>query len=156
MIMFDEAGVARKYSGRVRVNANTNGREDKTHAISLAVLIMLVLSTSGGAWADQQPIKQGEETFKINLGGIISQYDTNLRLDSSSGQSREVNLEDAGLSEDSSSFFGEATWRFVAKHRIGVQIFALQRSGSKTTTQTIQLGDNVVPAGTNLSAESKS
>ncbi len=42
------------------------------HAISRAGLIMLALSTSGRAWADQDLIKQGEETLKINLGGIIN------------------------------------------------------------------------------------
>jgi len=134
---------------------NTTDRKDKMHAISLAGLIMLALSTSGGAWADQELIKQGEETFKINLGGIITQSNTSLRLDSSSGQSRAVDLEDAGLSEDSTGFLGWATWRFAAKHRIGLQTFSIQRNGTKTTTQTIELGDNVVPAGTTLSAESE-
>ena len=134
---------------------NTTDRKDKMHAISLAGLIMLALITSGGAWADQELIKQGEETFKINLGGIITQSNTSLRLDSSSGQSRAVDLEDAGLSEDSTGFLGWATWRFAAKHRIGLQTFSIQRNGTKTTTQTIELGDNVVPAGTTLSAESE-
>ena len=127
----------------------------KMHAISRAGLIMLALSTSGGVWADQELIKQGEETFKINLGGIITQSNTSLRLDGSSGQGREVNLEDAGLSEDSTSLLGWATWRFAAKHRVGLQTFSIQRSGSKTTTEPIELGDTVVPAGTTLSAESK-
>jgi hypothetical protein len=135
---------------------NTTGRKDKMHAISRAGLMMLTLSASGGALADQDLIKQGEETFKINLGGIINQTNTSLRLDSSSGSSREVNLADAGLSEDSSGFLGWATWRFADKHRIGIQTFTIQRSGTRTTTQTIQLGDTVVPAGTTLSAESKS
>ena len=129
--------------------------KDKMHAISRAGLIMLALKTSGGAWADQDLIKQGGETFKINLGGIINQNNTSLRLDSSSGQSREVDLEDAGLKEDSSGFLGWATWRFAANHRIGIQTFSIQRSGTKTTTESIQLGDTVVPAGTTLSAESK-
>jgi hypothetical protein len=80
----------------------------KMHGISRAGLIMLALSTSGGAWADQQLTKQGEETFKINLGGILNQNDTSLRLDGSSGQSREINLEDAGLKRDSTSLLGEA------------------------------------------------
>jgi hypothetical protein len=134
---------------------NTGGWKDKMCAIGRAGLLMLAISTSGVAWADQDLIKQGEEIFRVNLGGIINQNNTTLRLDGSSGRSREVNLEDEGLAQDSTSFFGEATWRFAAKHRIGLQAFGVQRSGTKTTTQTIQLGDNVVPAGTILSAESK-
>ena len=103
---------------------NTNSK-DKIHAISGAGLTMLALGTSGGAWGDQDLIKQGEENFKVNLGGIINQNNTSLRLDSSSGQSREFNLEDAGLKEDSSGFLGWLTWRFAANHRIGVQTFAI-------------------------------
>jgi len=154
--MFDAANLASQYTGQDRVNMKSSGWKDRMHAIGGTGLIVLALSTSGEAWAEQELIKQGEETFKVNLGGIINQNNTSLRLDSSSGSSREVNLEDAGLQEDSSSFLGEATWRFAPKHRIGVQTFAIQRSGTKVTTQDIQLGDDVVPAGTTLSAESKS
>ena len=138
------------------LNTKSIGK-DRVHVISRAGLIVLVvLSTGGGAWADQDLIKPGEETFRVKLGGIINESNTSLRLDGSSGRSREVNLEDAGLEKDSAGFLGEATWRFAANHRIGIQTFAIQRSGSKTTAQDIQLGDNVVPAGTTLSAESKS
>jgi hypothetical protein len=133
----------------------TGGWNNMRHAISGASLIVLALGGSNEVWADQALIKQGEETFTVNLGGVINQTNTTLRLDSSSGSSREVDLEDAGMNEDSASFLGAATWRFAAKHRVGIQMFTLQRSGSKTTTEAIQLGDTVVPAGTELSAESK-
>ena len=141
----------------VTEGANVNRARWKAgvHAFGLAALTMLALGTSGRAWADQELIKQGEETFKINLGGIFNQNNTTFRLDGSSGQSREIDLENAGLDKHPSSFLGEATWRFAAKHRIGIQTFAIERSASKTTTQDVQLGDNVVPAGTTLSAESK-
>lgn len=135
--------------------ASTTDWKDNMRAITHAGLMMLALSTSGAAWADQGLMKQGEETFKINLGGMITQNNTSLRLDGSSGQSREVDLEDAGLSDDSTGFLGAATWRFASKHRIGLQTFSIERSGTKTITQTIELGDNVVPAGTGLSAESE-
>jgi hypothetical protein len=156
-VALDSSGVGKANTqANWGVKMNTKDRKDTMHAISRAGLIMLALSTSGGAWADQDLIKPGEETFKVDLGGILNRNNTTLRLDSSSGQSREVNLEDTGLKQDSTSLFGEATWRFAANHRIGIQTFAIQRTATKTTTQTIQLGDNVVPAGTTLSAESKS
>lgn len=155
MIMSNGSGMAGSYTGRVSVNMNIIGRKFKTCAIDLAVVLLLAFGASDGAWADPQTIKQGEERFKINLGGIVNQNDTNLRIDGSSGQSREINLEDEGLEEDSVGLLGEVTWRFAAKHRIGLQVFAIARSGSKTTTEDLQLGDEVIPAGTLLSAESK-
>ncbi len=100
------------------------------HTIRRAGLIVLVLGTGGAAWANEEPIRHGEETFKINLGGILTRNDTTLRLDSSTGQSRAVDLEDAGLSEDSTGFLGSVTWRFASKHRIGIQTFSIQRSGT--------------------------
>jgi hypothetical protein len=146
----------KEYTDEIGANTKSTGK-DRVHVISRAGLIVLVvLSTGGGTWADQDLIKPGEETFRVKLGGIINESNTSLRLDGSSGRSREVNLEDAGLEKDSAGFLGEATWRFAANHRIGIQTFAIQRSGTKTTAQDIQLGDNVVPAGTTLSAESKS
>jgi hypothetical protein len=133
----------------------TPDRKDAMHPITKAALIALALAASGATRAEQGPIKQGEETFKINLGGIRTQTDSTLRLDGSRGQSREVDLEDAGLSDSSTGFLGSATWRFAPRHRVGVQTFSLERSGSKTTAQQIELGDSVVPAGTSLSADSK-
>jgi hypothetical protein len=125
------------------------------HTITHAGLIMLAVGASAGAWADQGLIKQGEERFKINLGGTLTQNDSSLRLDGSNGQGREVDLEDAGLSDDSTGLFASATWRFASKHRIGLQTFSIRRDGSATTAETIGLGDQSVPAGTSLSADSE-
>jgi hypothetical protein len=153
--MLNDASMVGSDPGRVGADMNIIGRKVKTYAMGLAIVLLLALNPGGGAWADPQMIKQGEESFKINLGGIVNRNDSDLRIDGSSGQSREINLEDEGLEEDSAGLLGEVTWRFAAKHRLGLQVFALERSGSKTTTEDLQLGDEVIPAGTLLSAESK-
>jgi hypothetical protein len=45
------------------VNMNKNRWIDGAHTFGLAGLTMLALSASGGAWADQDLIKQGEGDF---------------------------------------------------------------------------------------------
>ena len=124
--------------------------------IGAACLLVIALEVSGSVSAQTDVIRSGEETFKINLGGIINTTDTSLRLDGAAGRSAEVDLENAGLEDNFTSLLGAATWRFASKHRIGAQVFAIRRSASKTINQTIQLGDNVIPAGTTVSTESKS
>jgi hypothetical protein len=126
-------------------------------AISAMCLLALGWGLNASAKAEEDIIRSGEETFKINLGGIINNSNSSLRLDGSAGRSAEVDLENvAGLEDNFSSLLGAATWRFASKHRIGAEVFAIRRSASKTVNQTIQLGDTVIPAGTTVSAESKS
>ena len=99
-------------------------------------------------------IKPGQETFKINLGGIVNDFDT-LRRDGPRDRGVEVDLDDLGLKRNLSSFMGSATWRFAANHRVGLQGFQTKRSAEKTIERTLEFKDQVILAGTTLSTETK-
>jgi len=122
-----------------------------------ACLLVFGLSLTGSAMAEEDVIAPGEETFKINLGGIINNTNSKLRLDGASGRSAEIDLENVtGLDNSFSSFLTAATWRLASRHRIGLEVFAVRRSASKTVNQTLQLGDTAISAGTTVSTETKS
>lgn len=124
-----------------------------------ASALLAVLAWGSPTYAQEEEgfIAPGTETFKIGLGGVFNEADTTLRLDSSSGRSGEVDLEDvAGLERNMSSVFLLANWRFAPNHRIGLQAFQVKRDATKTTSRDIQLRDSVIPAGTQLELETES
>jgi hypothetical protein len=100
------------------------------------------------------PIRSGEERFKFNLGGVLARSDTSLRLDGQT-RGREFDLEDTlGLDKDRNTLDLEATWRFAARHRIGVRGFQLKRDAERTINETLQIEDRSFPINTTLRAES--
>ena len=98
----------------------------------------------------------GEETFILDLGGILNQFDTSLRLDGSTSRGSDINLERNGESKNLSSFEAMATWRFLPRHRVDLQYFDTKRSGSRDYTGAIDIGDATFPVGANLSVRAKS
>jgi hypothetical protein len=115
---------------------------------------LIAIGTAGCAVADDF-IKPGQETFKINLGAIVNDFDTSLRLDGPRDRGVEVDLDDLGLKRNLNSFMGSATWRIASNHRLGLQVFQTKRNAEKTTERTLEFKDQVIPAGTTLATESK-
>jgi hypothetical protein len=117
------------------------------------LLLTTLLAASGSLQAADDWIRPGEETLKLNLGGILSSNNATLRLD---GQTRgtEFNLEEVtGLNREVSSLYFAATWRFAPRHRVGVQFFETQRVATKTIDRTLVIEDNVFPINTTLRTE---
>ncbi|HXD06764.1 MAG TPA: hypothetical protein VN680_11975 [Burkholderiaceae bacterium] len=121
-----------------------------------AALLMAGLLHGTPAQAQEGLIAPGTETWKFGLGGVLNEGSTRLRLDSPSGRSGEVNLEDVtGLDRNKSSIFVLATWRFAANHRIGIQGFEVKRDADKVIERDIEFRDQVIHAGTRLHTEAK-
>ena len=120
-----------------------------------ASALLAVLAWGPPTYAQEGFIPPGTETFKIGLGGVLNEANTNLRLDSSSGRSGEVDLEEAGLDRSKTSVFLLANWRFAPNHRIGLQGFQVKRDATKITERDIQLRDSLIPAGTQLDVETE-
>jgi hypothetical protein len=128
----------------------------RNRAAAIAVCVLAIgLGWNGQARAEDDWIKPGTETWKIDLGGIINDTNTSLRLDGPRGRGTEFDLEGEGLKHDVSSFFAAANWRFAANHRIGLQVFEVKRDATKAINETIDIKDQVIPVGTTLSSESK-
>ena len=105
----------------------------------------------GGAF-----ISPYDETISITLGGIVNRFDTNVRFDGGTRQGTEIHLEDNALEKNLSSFEGGLTWRFFRAHRLDVNYFTADRSGSRTYTTEVDIGDTTYPLGATVSAKAKS
>lgn len=103
----------------------------------------------------QNFITPGDETFTLNLGGILNQFDTSVRLNGSTTQGTDINLENNGLSKNLSSFQADGTWRFAQRHRIDMLYFTTKRSGDRTYSTEIDIGDGHFPIGATVHASSK-
>ena len=130
---------------------------DRKHARTRITLCTACLALAGAAHA-QQLIPQGQEEFKLNLGGITNTNSTSLRLDGTSGRGTDVDLEGTtGLSDSGvSSFLASGSWRFGANHRLSGMFFTADRDASRVIDRTITIGDTVIPVSTNLKTEAKS
>jgi len=106
--------------------------------------------------ADDVPIRGGTEKFKLNLGAILVQNDTSLRLEGPGGRGIEFGLEGgSGVKRDTWSTLASGTWRFAPNHRVGFQSFSTRRTGSKVIDQDLVIKDETIPVGTNLQTSSK-
>ena len=103
----------------------------------------------------QNFIDGGDETFTLDLGGILNQFDTSVRLDGQGTRGTNINLEKNGGQQTLSSFEASGTWRFLSRNRIDVQYFQTKRSSNRQLEQTVVIGDNVIPIGSSLAAEVK-
>jgi hypothetical protein len=103
----------------------------------------------------QSFIKGGDEVFKLDLGGILNQFDTSVRFDGQGMRGDDINLEGNGLEKSMSSFQAAASWRIASRHRLDLLYFEAKRSGSHTTDREINIDGNVIPVNFSLGAEAK-
>jgi hypothetical protein len=121
-------------------------------SIALALAAATVLSIQPAQAEDF--IKGGDETFTLNLGGIVNQFDTSVRLDGAARGS-DINLEGNGLKDNLTSFMASGTWRITERNRIDALYFGVKRSGSRTSASDITVDDQTIPAGSTVGAETK-
>lgn len=122
-------------------------------SIALALAATSILSAQA-AQADDF-IKGGDEAFTFNLGGIVNQFDSSVRLDGTASTGTQIDLEGNGLDENLTSFLVSGTWRFSERNRIGALYFGVDRSGSRTYDRTITVGDQDIQIGSTVSAETQ-
>ena len=125
-------------------------------AVLAAAAIAPVSSARAAELMSNDYLVPGEETFILDLGGILNQFDTSLRLDGSTTRGSDINLERNGESKNLSSFEAMATWRFLPRHRVDLQYFDTKRSGNRDYTGAIDIGDATFPVGANVSVQAKS
>ena len=126
-------------------------RSNLSITLALAAVSMLTAPPLLG----EDFIQGGQETFTLNLGGIVNQFDTSLRLDGVASKGTQINLEGNGLSENLTSFMASGTWRITERNRVGALYFGVDRSGSRTSDHDITVNDQVIPAGSSVGAEAQ-
>jgi len=99
----------------------------------------LCLSAIGNAWSEP---RFGEETLKLQLGGFLSDFDTEIGLTGPLGGDSSINLEDdLGFDSDYEAFRGELIWRFAPRHRLFVGYYDFARDSNKTAQRQIEIND---------------
>ncbi len=127
----------------------------KTTLACFAMSALLAGPALGQNLMSQSFIKGGDEVLTLNLGGILNQFDTTVRLDGQSVRGNDINLEGNGLDKTLSSFEASGTWRFLSRNRIDLLYFQAKRTGSHTTDRELVIDGNVIPVNFTLSAEAK-
>ena len=124
-------------------------------ALSAAALAFGGSSALAQDWTSQNFMMPYEESVQINLGGVVNQFDTTLRLDGQSEKGTDINLENNGLKKNLSSFEGALIWRFYQRHRLDLDYYTVSRSGSHTYTSDISIGGNDYPLGATVGMHNK-
>ena len=127
----------------------------RTAISSLAVAVLLPASALAEDFLSQDFIKGGDESFILNLGGILNQFDTKLRLDGQGIQGHEIDLENNGFESNVSSFEASGTWRFWSRNRIDIRYFSAKRTGSHVTDRQLNIDGQVIDVDFTLSAEAR-
>jgi hypothetical protein len=129
----------------------------KPASIALGAVALALGGTTAFAqdWTSQNFMKPYEETVQINLGGIVNQFDTSLRLNGDTNKGTDVNLENNGLKKNLSSFEGMLQWRFAQRHRLDLDYYTVSRSGSHSYTGDISIGNDDFPVGANVNIRNK-
>jgi len=109
------------------------------------------LPAAGQDFFSQQFVAPSDEVFVLNLGGIVNQFDTSLRLDGSTRPGTPINIENNGADDSASSFELGLVWRVAPKHRIGLTYYTSDRSGTRNYTEEISIGDSTYPLGATVS-----
>lgn len=89
------------------------------------------------------------DEFYIAIGGYFPTVDSDIRLDAPDGsRGTDFDLEDdLGLSSTTATGFGYFRWRFFPRHRLELEIFALNRDGTSVATKDFRIGNATGSAG---------
>jgi hypothetical protein len=126
--------------------------------VSLATgLALSVLAAPALAQSSSPYLSPYDETISITLGGIVNRFDTSVRFDNSNNQhGTDIHLEDNALAKNLTSFEATATWRFFRAHRLDLDYYTANRSGSQTYSREVDIGDNTYPLGATVNARANS
>lgn len=123
-----------------------------------SVLVCLTLTAAPAAFAQMDDwIVPGKERVSLKLGAFTPAFSTDVRVDNANlGSGTDVNLrDDLGLERRQTGVFFSGEWRFSPNHRLGIAYSQFSPKGSVTATKDIQIGDEIYPAGANLTSEFK-
>ncbi len=92
-----------------------------------------------------------DENFRIDVGGFFQKFDTSIFLESSTGASTSIGLENLlGQDVHKTSFRVDGYWRFGRHASLVFGYLGWTRSASATAAQEIQWGDYVIHSGSSL------
>jgi hypothetical protein len=89
------------------------------------------------------------DEFYVAIGGYFPTVDSDIRLDAPDGsRGTDFDLEDdLGLDSTTATGFGYFRWRFLPRHRVELEIFALNRDGTAVASKDFTVGNTSGSAG---------
>jgi hypothetical protein len=125
--------------------------------LGAAILTLLAVSPLPAAAKSSIDPRPGEEHVVLSLGAFLQEFETDLRVDNDGGAvGDDVDLEsDLDLESEKSIAWGDLTWRFAPRHRIGLTAFRFTRLGSASAEDDLTIGDEIYPAGASVETEFK-
>lgn len=98
-----------------------------------------------------------DRRFSLAVGAqLLSDFDSEIRLDSDSGRGTTIDLED-GLGVESSVqvLRVDADWRISPRHGLNFSFFEIDRQGTRRIDEEIRFGDVVFPIDAKLDTDTK-
>jgi hypothetical protein len=120
--------------------------------VSLALSALLLAQTA----LAQDFIKGGQDKFSINIGAIVNRFDTRVALDGKTTSGTVLDMENNGLSNNTSGLEISGTWRFGDRHRFDLLYFGASRNGNYQSQSDITVGGNLILAGSSVVTDVKS
>jgi len=113
--------------------------------VSLPLLLTAPMSVAESVEGDR---------FSVSLGIFLTDRNTETRLDGSTGNGTNTDLErDLGLDASDNVFRLDGYYRFNARHRLDFSVFDLSRSSSKQINRDIQWGERLFVIDTVVEAD---
>ncbi len=139
------------------VDILTRTKKSLSYILLPAVAAFLLLSGPGDALAQELPAWRDDplgKRFLLGAGSFWARLDTQVRLDSSSGQTgTEIDFESTlGMDENDVLPLLLGYYRFAKKHRLAFAHFRLNREGEAVSGVRIRFGDQIFPANLPLSS----
>lgn len=102
--------------------------------------------------AEEKGWGPGQDKWKFELGGFFPSIDTELQINGLSvGDDFDLENE-LGFSNDEAIWRLDGYWRFFKRHRLSFGFYQLDRDGSKTLDEEIEIGDEIFPVGAQVSS----
>ena len=111
-------------------------------SLSLAVLLPACLAAF--------PVMAAfDETYKLNVGGLVTNFETSLRINSRDESiDEEINLEDRlGFDSQVRLGFIRGFWRMAERHRLSLLYTPVRRTSELTSQNDVEIGGNTIKAG---------
>ena len=118
------------------------------------ILTFCMLATASLSAVAQELIRPGQERWTIMLGAFLPAFQTKMKVDNEQlGGGDNVDLgDDLGVDQSESGGWFGVEWRFAPRHRLGFTYSRFTLNGERVIDRQIQIGDEVFPAGANVSS----
>ncbi|HQR45348.1 MAG TPA: hypothetical protein PLB02_06765 [Thermoanaerobaculia bacterium] len=124
--------------------------------VLVAIGGLLLAPAASAQYASYATQKGMDETFRIDVGGFFQKFDTSIYLQSSSGASTSISLENLfGQDVHKSSFRIDGYVRFGRHASLVFGYLGWTRSGSATLSQDVQWGDYLIHSGSTADSKLK-